>query len=372
MRVPSKNNYSSLSIVGCTNRIWFGLLKRHGFEVRYLHRVIFGTVVTCLLSPLRIYERWKLGDTIEKTVIHGSPLFIIGHWRSGTTLLHNVLSKDPQFGYVTYEQGLFPHCFLKNKIISRFVKAAMPDTRPMDNMAIDVKSPQEEEQALIALSGHSVYNMWISPHKQLECWKKYCLFDDLEIKNKWSQGYIALLKAATYNFDGKRLLLKNPANTTRLIYLLGKFPDAKFIYIYRNPYTVYESTKNLYRKVARFFNLEDPDIQEEDNNILRIHREMLESYQRDKALIPTDSIIEIKYEEFVNDPESGLKSIYSRLDLGGFDEVSPVIKDYLDSIKGYTPNKFSLDQKSLDAVNDQLGLAFEIYGYKKIVNVDES
>ncbi|MBX2858683.1 MAG: sulfotransferase [Cellvibrionaceae bacterium] len=70
-----------------------------------------------------------------------------------------------------------------------------------------------------------------------------------------------------------------PANTTRTPYLLEQFPNARFVYIYRNPYAVYdESTKNLYRKVGPHFHLRNSEIGTKDENIVHIYREMIESY----------------------------------------------------------------------------------------------
>ncbi len=356
----------TLSIIGCTSSVWLGLLLRYGFDARFFHRVVFGSCITTILAPLRMYERLILGKAIDKTTIHDSPVFILGHWRSGTTLLHNVLSKDPQFGYITYEQGLFPHSFLKNKIISLITRAVMPRTRPMDNMEIDVQSPQEEEQALIALSGHSVYNMWIAPNRQLECWRGYGLLNNSIMKKQWDHGYIKLLKTATYNFGGKRLLLKNPSNTARIPYLLEKYPNAKFIYIYRNPYEVYESTKNLYRKAGPYFHLRAFNSEAADKNILQIYKEMIETYETHRALLTADRLIEIKYEDFIQNQEAGIRSIYDQLDLGNYDEIAPVLKSYLSSIKDYVPNNFQPDQRTIESVNKQMTIAFELHNYEKL------
>lgn len=366
MSIKKDTRSPVLSIVGCTNRVWFGFLRKYGFDSPFIYRIILGTCITLLLTPLRIYERLCLGDAIDNTKIHDSPVFILGHWRSGTTLLHNILSKDSQFGYVTYEHGLFPHSFLKNSIISFITRNAMPRTRPMDNMEIDVHSPQEEEQALVALSGHSVYNMWIDPNQQLEFWRGYGLLDNCSMKEQWDRGYIKLLKTATYHFGGKRLLLKNPSNTARIPYLLEKFPNAKFIYIYRNPYKVYESTKNLHRKAGPYFHLKAVDTAAIDNNILQIYREMIESYRTGRELLNADRLIEVKYEDFILDQESGIRSIYDQLDLGNYDEIAPELRNYLNSIESYVPNNFQPDQRSVETVNKQMTVAFELHDYEKL------
>lgn len=299
------------------------------------------------------------------TQIHGSPVFILGHWRSGTTLLHNMLSVDPQFGYVSYVQGLFPHCFQNTRLMGKLIGAAMPAKRPMDNMQISSDSPQEEELALIAQSGHSLYNMWIAPHRLLAGWMRYGLLADPIVKKQWGEGYVQLLKAATYACGGKRLLLKNPANTARIDYLVEQFPHAKFIYIYRNPYRVFESTRKLYRTVIPFFQLNDSSDEVEEEVVLKVYQEMFDSYDKNRVLIPEGSLIEVKYEDFVQDKLQGLRTIYTHLKLGNFTAIEPHVKQYLQTIRHYETNEFNIDEVTIEKVNLVWGEAFERYGYPK-------
>jgi hypothetical protein len=48
---------------------------------------------------------------------------------------------------------------------------------------------------------------------------------------EWKEIYLYLLKKETLYRDGKRLVLKNPANTARVTLLLEMFPNARFVHI---------------------------------------------------------------------------------------------------------------------------------------------
>ncbi len=359
------NKTGVVSIIGTTWGIWWRYLSENQWEWKYFPKILLVSLVIIVGFPFRLWERWKVGKAIDNTTIDESPVFILGHWRGGTTLLHNLLSLDKQFGYVTYLQGLFPHAFLASGFFRWFAVRIMPSKRPMDNMEINTESPQEEELALISQSGHSLYNMWVAPNRHWEIWEKYGRFEDEESKEEWSKGYIRLLKTATYNFEGKRLLLKNPPNTMRIPYLLEKFPNAKFIYIYRNPYKVYASTYKLYRDVIDFFQIMDEDEDVAVENILRIYSEMHETYQRDKKMIPSGNLIEVKFEDFVGNKMDGLGKMYRKLSLGNFEEIKPVYEKYLSSIKNYKKNKLRTDTDVLEKVNGHWDFAFEAYGYEK-------
>lgn len=339
-------------------------LSRYGFQWKYLSRILLGTLVILIGIPFRIWERFRVGKKIKETQIHESPVFIIGHWRGGTTLLHNLLSKDPQFGYTTYLQGLFPHSFIASSFFAWVAKTIMPNKRPMDNMDININSPQEEELIMICQNGHSVYNMWVAPHTQMETWKQYGRLENPHYKKLWSDGYIQMLKTSTLNFGGKRLVLKNPPNTARIPYLLEQFPNAKFIHIYRNPYKVYASTYKLYRDVLNFFQFTDEVAADVDANILEIYKDMYNAYHQHKGLIPKENLIEIKFEDFVKDKEQGLKDIYKQLDLGDYSKIEPIYKEYLASIKSYKKNKLRNDDEVVRLVNQHWAFAFKDFGYE--------
>ena len=43
----------------------------------------------------------------------------------------------------------------------------------------------------------------------------------------------------------RRLLLKSPVHTARIKILLQLYPDAQFVFIHRDPYTVFKSAANM-------------------------------------------------------------------------------------------------------------------------------
>lgn len=354
------------SVIGSRIGIWWKYLTQHRIQWKYLFRIFTSSLVILIGIPFRIWERFRVGKKIENTQIHESPIFILGHWRGGTTLLHNLLCKDPQFGYVTYLQGLFPHSFLASNFFAWIAKTIMPKKRPMDNMEININSPQEEELALIAQSGHSAYNMWIAPDEHWEIWGKYGKLDkDTKLKSKWSKGYLQLLKGATFNFKGNRLVLKNPPNTARIPYLLEQFPNAKFIHIYRSPYKVYASTYKLYRDVINFFQLHDEVEKKVNDNIIKIYKDMYASFNEHKNLIPKENLLEIKFEDFVKNKEGGLKDIYTQLNLGDYSKVESIYTEYLSSIKSYKKNKLRTDDEVIKTVNEHWRFALDNFGYEK-------
>ena len=118
---------------------------------------------------------------------------------------------------------------------------------------------------------------------------------------------IFLLKKRDVSMDGKRLLLKNPANTGRVKLILDMFPDAKFVHISRNPYDLYFSMSRFMRTVIPLYCLQTPPFDEIEELILNLYAEIYNSYFIEKKLIPAGNLVEIKYEDFIENPIREIK-----------------------------------------------------------------
>jgi len=153
---------------GSSFRNWLKIIfLNRTIDLKYYLKVLLVTLLNLIEAPLRFFEWWKLRKTINRTNINKPPIFIIGHWRSGTTYLHNLLTKDPQFGYVTTLQAFFPNSFISKNFFKMITKKSMKETRPGDNVEIDSNSPQEEEFALANLFPFGFYNSLYFPKKIL-------------------------------------------------------------------------------------------------------------------------------------------------------------------------------------------------------------
>ena len=256
-------------------RNWLQLLwNSKGIDWEYLPRILVVLLTTFLTIPLRIYEQIRYGKIIKNTEIHPSPIFIIGHWRTGTTHLHNILCQDKRFGYVTNFQAMAPGFFLMGekriKGLLAEVTKRRATTRVIDNIPLLMDGPQEEDFAIANTSPYSILHLYTFPQQATFYFERYVLFNDLPapIFAKWKQVYLTILRKATIRFGGKRLIIKTPANSGRIKTLLKLFPNAKFIHIYRNPYNVFRSTQETYRRILPNAQLQNVSPEQVDTYIL--------------------------------------------------------------------------------------------------------
>jgi hypothetical protein len=346
-------------------RNWLKLLwHNRGVDRAYTRRALFVSLSSFFTAPFRLVERTKYSNVIKNVTVE-SPIFIVGHWRSGTTYLHYLMCQDKSLGYVSTFQAIAPDLFLvSNRLLRPLLSRLMPSSRIMDNIALSLDGPQEEEIGVANLSPFSFYHHLYFPRQAREYFK-YTLFDDTPetVVAGWKQAYLTILRKGALNAAGKRLVIKNPVNTGRIKFLLDLFPDAKFIHIYRNPYRVFLSTCHLYEKVLPITQLQEISRDEIETNILLFYRQLVQRFLAEKSLIPTHNLVEVKFEDLEANPLAELRRIYAGLDLPGLSAAEPAFRAYAASQADYQKNKYDLDEAVVEKVNQHWGFAVEAWGY---------
>jgi hypothetical protein len=354
-------------------RSWLRLLwNSEGIDAHYLPRVLFVTLTTLLTSPVRLYERMRYGRAVRGTRIQPAPIFIVGHWRTGTTHLHLLLCRDPQLGFVSTFQALAPgFCLVGRgmieKIVAYWLVKGHP-TRFIDNVPLRIDAPQEEEFALANVTLHAFLHVFSFPRQAADLFARTTLFQGIapEALTEWSARYVEILRKATLHAGGKRLLLKNCANTGRIRVLLELFPDAKFIHLCRNPYDLFLSTRRLWQVVLSKSQLQDIDPAEVDRLILQFYPQLMQQYLADRALIPAANLVEVRFEELEADPLAETSRIYEALGLPGFAGAEPAFRAYLASVANYKKNDYELTADVIDQVNRHWSFAFDAWGYRRL------
>lgn len=319
---------------------WLKLLRNRelGFDVPFLPRLQTLTVQAIKNSLVRRFERRRY-DSKVKSVEVLPPLFVLGHWRTGTTLLHNLLAQDPRFAFPNSYQTSFPQIFLSAERFERpFLSFWIPPTRPMDNMDINLASPQEDEFALCSSTLLSPCMAWVFPRRQ-EKFEKYLSLrgvgeEELRI---WRNAFIHFLKKLQYCYR-RPLILKSPPHTARLRLLLELFPRAKFVHIHRNPYHVFRSSRHTFQILFQWSGLQRPNLDDLDDWVLRQGAEMYRCFFEDRSAIPRSALHEICYEELEQDPVGQMARLYQALGLPDFAVVEPTLRQYVAGLKGYRKN----------------------------------
>jgi len=324
---------------------WWRLLRTHRKAVHpgYHHRAAFVTAASLMNTLFRRREEQHYESDVANVRIRQPPVFILGHWRSGTTHLHNLLSQDDeQFTYPNLYQTIHAHTFLSTEeFVTRRFAALAPRRRPQDNMALGFHTPQEDEFALAVTSLCSPYLGMFSFPRHEAHYARYLTFQGVpavEIE-RWKTAFVWFLKKLTLKQD-RALLLKSPPHTARIRLLLDLFPDARFVHIHRDPYTVFQSTRHLFDTLARHFYMQHPEVERIDDQIIGRYRLLYDAFFEEKSRIPSGHLLELSFEELERDPIGQVRTVYERLGLDGFERLEPKLRRYMDSVSDYRKNRF--------------------------------
>ncbi len=351
--------------------VWLKLLRENKVDKEFYPQAAVITLESAVLTPLAYLEYLLFWIPVHFTKIKKDPIYVIGFWRSGTTYLQNLLTRDPQFGWFDpVSTIMFGNCILLRKPLTALAKNGLKGARAMDNLEFELDLPMEEAHGFTNLTDLSVSHMMAFPdHGKGAKYVEAIFTDALSSKDRkrfW-HVYNYMLKKLTYIKGGKQLLLKSPDNTARIAFLKRAYPKAKFINIYRNPYTVVRSALNMFRiemdKYALSESVSDQYLL--DRVCLIFERVYRRAFRDLDNLAPCDKI-EIKYEDFVENQEEYLEKIYKQLGIKNYDKAYPYFKEYMDSMKDYKTNQYDYAPELIEKVNERLGFYFERYGYEMI------
>jgi hypothetical protein len=318
-------------------------------------------IKTILFEPFRWIELAAYNKKITEHQIKKHPLFILGYYRSGTSYLHQCLTQDDRFGYHTNYQMVLPEVMLTTE------KALLPVfdlfcrvfniTDSVHRVPLSFRFPGEEDATMTTyLDPKGAQWGYFFPERMTEYFRKYVLFEDVPEaeKRSWEQSFIYLLKKVSIANQHKQLVLKSPPNTARIRQLLTLFPEAKFIFIHRNPYHVYASNKKFWKVLQKVYALQGTRSVDVNNVILDTYSRMMQRYLQEKEQVPEDQLTEIAYDEFVQDPVESLKNVYRKLRLHDFSQCEASMRSFTGPQKQFVQLKHELPEAERKMVSQYL------------------
>jgi hypothetical protein len=345
---------------------WLALIFRHRLRIHPIRwaMAFLITLITPFNSIMGAVQSLIYGRRIRETQLTAPPVFIIGHWRSGTTYLHELMSLDDRFGSpTTYECFAPMHCLLTEWFMTTFMFWLVPKQRPMDNMAASWTAPQEDEFALLTLNAPTPYFRMAfpndpPPYMELLNMQGVAPAD----QSRFEQVLLYFARLITFRY-GKRLLFKSPPHTGRLETLTRLFPGAKFIHITRDPYAIFSSTRKLWESLDDVQGLQRPRHEHLDEYIYDCYERMYGGFFDQRKRVPADSVIDLKYEDLVQDPVGHVQALYERLSLGDFTPVREKLEQYVAGKKDYKTNRHELEPELKSTIRQRWAEYFARFGY---------
>ena len=294
-----------------------------------------------LLEPFRIIESILFENKIKQTTLKKDPIIILGFYRSGTTYLQRLFIQNKRFGYQTIFHSAVPEICLGFSWLFKPIFSVFTTLLGLKNNFHKVpftwSFPGEEDVAITSLSHYESPN-WgnLFPKSFFNQYQKYAWSSpDSDYSKSWSHKYQYWIKKLSLINNNKQLILKSPPNTSRIETLLEIFPNAKFVYLHRDPRQVYKSLMGFWEISNKNYCLQNISKNEIEKIILQSYDKTMKIYYSIKSKIPKENLCEVKFESLKNAPYSCFKMIYERL---GFDDLKNFengLKKFIDSTQNY-------------------------------------
>ena len=351
-----------------TLRNWLRLLFTYHRQFRGRHRLqaFVITAFVVLTLPIRLLESVRFGAAVRRHCLSQPPVFIVGHWRSGTTNMHNHFLQDPHFASVTLLHCAIPSGFLTwGWLARRIMNRRLPKNRPMDAVPLGIDEPMSEDFALAGLTHMSHYLNYFFPQIAEQTFRETVLFEGVAASDveHWGWYYEYLLRKVSYAAGGRRLLLKNPPNIGRIPEVLKRYPNARFIHVYRNPWLVHASTMKLMERFVEQLSFQPCTQQQIEHFVSVRYNLIMQRWLQDRSLIPAENLVEVRHEEMTADALPVLERIYRQFDLPDWEQIKPRLQAYVDSLSDYQNNRYSFEAAYLRRINPWLLPVAEEFGY---------
>lgn len=211
------------------------------------------------------------------------PIFIVGVGRSGTSLLQSMLNAHSMIAFPS-ETHFIRNYIAKGKSWSESKVEVLKDEF-LQNLQLDLKSIARNSEGVV------------------------------EFYENMMQAY---LQKKSKNYIGD----KDPKNIENLKLIKKHFPNALVVHIYRDPRAVIAS------RLKAKWSKDNPLWQH-----ILAYKAQFEYMQQQKQIFGRD-VVEIKYEELLNNPKQNLQTVLDKLELEFEDGMLEFFKSADDVVKG--------------------------------------
>lgn len=271
-------------------------------------------------THLRVEQALREAPEVERTALP-SPVFVLGLFRSGTTALHRLLGEDPDnrtlphwesFDPVHTPEGPEPRQrkLTRTLMLADLVSPSIKAIHPMDAYQTDecrgmftnvFRTPQFNVQYRVGS-----YLNWL-------------LEQDATVAYRHHRRQLQLVHH--HRPYGKRFVLKDPTHTFFVDAILEVFPNARFLFIHRDPAETLSSICSLHAYARSVFS--------SDVDAKAIGKEISESYMMrllEPAVatvdrLPSGRVAHVRSPDLSRDPVGTIGEAYRTLGIELSDEA---------------------------------------------------
>ena len=132
------------------------------------------------------------------------------------------------------------------------------------------------------------------------------------------------------------------------------------MHIVRNPYVIFPSTVNLWKRLYRNDGLQVPRYEGLEEHVLETFQRMYEVFERDRGLIPPANSAKSATKICWPSPLEQMRRIYAELQLGEFDAVQPAMAAYFANKSDYKTNRYDITPEQRAEIDRRRGASCSV------------
>ena len=305
----------------------------------------------------RLKMRRKLHNFMKDKVLPSpaDPIFVTGLPRSGTTYLFNLLALDNNHRSPKYWEIMSPLPLAKSSFNIKkrewkvnaelkFARTIIPKLRHMHH--IRAQTPEECE-LLATINVRSFVYMCMADVPEYVEYLKDCSFESVF---KWHKKFFQVLELTG---RPKRWLLKDPSHIGHIPEILKTYPNAKFINIHRSPMESIASFCSLTKNIRSAFS-KNVDPKQIGGVILDFWQHSLNKGIAEKQKLTNEQIVDVSYSQFVANPLSTVKNIYTQLGLSIDIDTENKMEQYIINQRSIKKQKHSYSLEEYGLSKDKI------------------
>ena len=286
-------------------------------------------MVSLLATRLRVEEAFKRHPEIRERELR-KPLVLTGLPRSGTSALFNLVGSDPAARPLRLWEAIFPDPIegaspgdsdpRRDAIEAHYARAR--ETNP-EFTKIHYTSADTPEECVL-LMAHDFCDVQMGIEVMMEPYASWFRRQDFR---RMYGYYRDLLKMLDWQRPGERWTLKAPAHMWAIDVLVETFPDVGIVWSHRNPL---ECTASICSMTAQLMAArEGLDLRELGPVVMDFYATSLERGLAAREKLDAGRFIDVRYQDFVDDPAGVASRIYHHFDLPLGEEASQALRAHV-------------------------------------------